>query len=434
MSVARLAEPLPSVTVEDNVVVFHDLTICHPESAAFLLAQQAQNGPDVMVDLVRRALPVGIVALSAGAAGMDTGRLTRTLDSFSDRIDAKSSAAIASLGQTVERLHAGEDMVIQTARSVLEAFPAQVEAALAGQAGTVRASVTEATRAAQAAALQELNAALDRHAASVQAAVSLDREGPVRTLRQDVLLEVNNVRRELSDQLSGVRALIEATQAVAAAGVKTSRARGDSFEADAMALCHDIATAAGDMFERTGDQPGVGGTTRRVGDGVATLSPAISGPGRKIRIVVEAKVRSRPLSAKAHAEEIANGCRVRDAAGGLVVVPTDEQVPGNGPFARVDGCSYVVSAADPRTVALLYLLLREHVAILSLRQGDESDVDLVKLEAKLKLALEQIAELDEVGRLGNAAKKQLEKLLIIGQQTQQKIRDNLTEGLTLLHS
>lgn len=89
---------------------------------------------------------------------------------------------------------------------------------------------------------------------------------------------------------------------------------------------------AGDMFERTGNQPGVGGTTRRTGDGVATLSPAITGAGRKIRIVLEAKHRSRPMTAKALRDEVALGCQVRDAAGGLVLVPTRAAV---GSAARI---------------------------------------------------------------------------------------------------
>jgi hypothetical protein len=421
------------VTVTGDALVIHDLTVTHGEAAAFVRSQLADHGPEAAADLVRRALPVGLVALSMGTAGIDTGALTRTLDAFGAQMSAKSEAALAGLDQTLTRLHTGEEAVARTASSVLESLPAQVEAALAGQAGSVRASVLEAARAVQTAGLQELTTALARHSESVRDALSLDREGPVRMLRQDLLEELNGTRRELGEQLAAVRSLVEAAQVAKTAGAKSSRAVGDAMEDDAMSMMERIVTAAGDLFERTGGQPGVGGTTRRTGDGVATLSPAITGHGRQVRLVTESKTRSRPLSAKAHREEVAAGCRVRDAAGGLVVVPTNAEVPGGGAFARVDTCAYVVSAESAQTVELIYLLLREQVAMLSVRQEDGAEIDLAQVEARFNLALAGISQLDEVGRLAVQAHKSLEKLIALGRDTQQKVRATLTEGISLLH-
>jgi hypothetical protein len=433
VSIAQIpAGPAP-VTVTGETLVIHDLTVTHAEAASFVRGQLADHGSDAAADLVRRALPVGLVALSMGTAGIDTGSLTRTLDAFAERVDSKSEAALASLDQTLTRLRAGEETVARTASSVLESLPAQVEAALAGEAGNVRASVVEAARAVQAAGMQELTTALARHSDSVRDALSLDREGPVRMLRKDLIEELNGTRRELGEQLAGVRSLVEAAQVAKVAGAKSSRAVGAVNEDEAMALCHEVVTAAGDLFERTGGQPGVGGTTRRTGDGVATLSPAITGHGRKVRLVLEAKARTRALSASAHAKEVEAGCRVRDAAGGLVLVPTSTEVPGGGAFARVDTCAYVVSAESPETVSLIYLLLREQVAMLTVRQDDDAEIDLAQIEARFNLALAGIAELDEVGRLAVQAQKALVKLIDLGRQTQQKVRASLAEGITLLH-
>lgn len=433
MTVAQIPSGPGPVTVTGETLVIHDLTVTHAEAASFVRTQLADHGPEAAADLVRRALPVGLVALSMGTAGIDTGSLTRTLNQFAHLVDAKSEAALASLDQTLTRLHAGEEAVARTASSVLEQLPAQVEAALAGQAGNVKASVVEAARTVQAAGLQELTTALARHSESVRAALSLDHEGPVRMLRQDLLEELNGTRRELSEQLASVRSLVEATHAAKAAGAKSSRAIGATNEDEAMALCHDIVTAAGDLFEHTGGQPGVGGTTRRTGDGVATMSPAL-GHGRTVRIVLEAKRRSRPLTAKALREEVATACRVRDAAGGLVLVPTNGEVPGGGAFARVDTAAYVVSIEDPKTVELIYLLLREQVALLAVRQEDDSEVDLGQVEARLNIALAGISQLDEVGRLAVQAHKALEKLIALGRDTQQRVRDTLTEGIALLNT
>lgn len=432
MTVAHIPQGAAPVAVNTDTVVIHDLSVTHGEAAALVRSHMSEHGPEAAADLVRRAIPVGLVALSLGTAGIDTGSLTRTLDAFAERVDEKSGAALASLDQTLTRLRGGEEAVARAAGAVLDKLPAQVEAALAGQAGNVRASVMEAARAVQDAGVQEITTALARHSESVRDALSLDREGPVRMLRQDLLEELGGTRRELGEQLALVKGLVEAAQVAKTAGAKNSRAIGAANEDDAMALCHDVVTAAGDLFERTGSQPGAGGT-RRSGDGVATLSQAITGHGRQIRIVVEAKSRTRPMSAKAHRDEIANACRVRDSAGGLVLVPKDEEVPGNGSFARVDTCAYVVSTERAETVELIYLLLREHVAMLKIRHDDGSEIDLDQVETRLNIALASIEQFDEVGRLANSAKTSIEKLIVLGRDTQIKVRDSLTEGIALMH-
>ncbi|WP_416956732.1 hypothetical protein ACNKF0_06415 [Nocardioides sp. T5] len=432
MTVAHIPQGAAPVAVNTDTVVIHDLSVTHGEAAALVRSHMSEHGPEAAADLVRRAIPVGLVALSLGTAGIDTGSLTRTLDAFAERVDEKSGAALASLDQTLTRLRGGEEAVARAAGAVLDKLPAQVEAALAGQAGNVRASVMEAARAVQDAGVQEITTALARHSESVRDALSLDREGPVRMLRQDLLEELGGTRRELGEQLALVKGLVEAAQVAKTAGAKNSRAIGAANEDDAMALCHDVVTAAGDLFERTGSQPGAGGT-RRSGDGVVTLSQAITGHGRQVRLVVEAKSRTRPLSAKQHRDEVANACRVRDAAGGLVLVPKNEEVPGGGSFARVDTCAYVVSTERAETVELIYLLLREHVAMLKVRHDDGSEIDLDQIETRLNIALASIEQFDEVGRLANSAKTSIERLIVLGRDTQIKVRDSLTEGIALMH-
>ena len=433
MSLAHLSSEADPVTVTGEMVVIHDLTVSHGEAASLVRGQLVENGPDAAADLVRRALPVGLVALAVGSAGIDTGSLTRTLDAFADRVDEKSEAAIASLDQTLTRLRSGEEAVARTAGSVLEKLPAQVEAALAGQAGSVRASVVEAARAVQTAGLQELTTALARHSESVRDAFSLDREGPVRMLRQDLLDELSGTRREIGEQLATLRGLVEAAQAAKVAGAKSSRAVGAANEDEAMDLIGQIATSAGDLFERTGNQAGAGGTTSRAGDGVVTLGPAVTGHGRSVRIAVEAKSRTRPLSVAAHRKEVEAACRVREAAGGLVLVPTNTEVPGGASFCRIGTASYVVSCADAATVELLYLILREQVALLTVRQDDDAEIDLAQVEARFNIALAGISQLDEVGRLAVQAHRALEKLIALGRDTQERVRATLTEGITLLH-
>jgi len=340
---------------------------------------------------------------------------------------------MASLDETLAKLRAGEQEVAQTAMRVIEKLPERVQAALGGEAGNVRAAVAEATRTVQASGLQEISATMDRYNSAIQGLLSLDREGPVRMLRQDLLEVLNGTRRELGDQLARLTSAIEATQAAQLAGAKSSRAIGQANEDDAMSLIELLASSAGDFFERTGGVAGVGGTTRRTGDGVVTLSPAITGHGPAVRLVVEAKHRTRALTAKQYREEIANGCRVRDAAGGLVLVPTRAEVPNGAAFARVDTCAFVVAAEDEETVGLVFRLLRELVAVIRVRHQDGVEVDLTQVEARMQIALSELTRLDDLRRHSDQAQKALEKIAAIGVETQQKVRATLSEGLALLH-
>jgi hypothetical protein len=423
---------VPPVTLTGDTIRLKELAITHGEAAAIARGYLDSHGPDALADLIRRALPVGLVALSMGHAAVDTGAISRTLDAFADQVEARSKETVEGLEQTLARLRTGEQAVAQTTQDVLSRLPAQVEAALGGQAGHIRASVAEATRAVQATGMQEVRAALTQHAESVRNALSLDRDGPVQALRKDLLDQLDGTRRELAEQLTHVRGLLQAAEAQKAGAAKSTRAIGLEWEAIAMAIADEVITAAGDRFEATGARPAPGGTSR-AGDGVATLSPAITGHGRQVRIVVEAKKRSRPMSAKQLRDELAGSRGVRDAVAGLVLVPTPEEVPGGSRFARVDDLAFVVAADDPTVVSLVYLILREMTALLTVRQSDGDEIDLAKVEAQLGLALTALAELDEVGRLAGQAEKTLQNLRAVGGRVQKKIHEALTNGLAVLH-
>lgn len=435
MSIAPIPrQDVDTVAVTNDSLVLTDLTVHHAEAVAIARRHLTEHGPDALTDLVRRALPVGLLALTAGAAAADTGAIQRTLDDFARNVDDRSSDALTRLDATLDRLRQGEQVVAQAAQDALSRLPAQLEHVLSGEAATVRAAVTEAARAVQDTGTQEVRAALTQHAESVRNALSLDREGPVQTLRSDLLAELNSTRQELTSQLTVMRGLLTAAEASQKASAKNSRAIGADWEEQAMAMASEICAAAGDQFESVGAQRGVNGTTRRTGDGVSTLSPVITGHGRSpVRLVLEAKKRSRPLSQAALRTEAASAREVRGAAGCLVLVPTSAEVPGGGRFARIDDLTFAVAADDAETVTVVYLLLRELVALVVARQHGGEDIDVTRLEAQLRHALSVLAEFDEVGRLAGAARKNLENLLTTGARVQKKLHEALTAGLASLH-
>lgn len=427
MTLAPVNPSLAVATGPDTITI-HDLVVHNAEAASVVRAHEAEHGPHAVSDLLARAIPVGLVALSVSSARLDTSGLQRTLDAFAREVDQRSSRALTGLDEVLGRLQSGEQQLEQAARAALAQLPAKLDHALAGEADTVREAVTTAAREVHATALDELRRALSLHASSIRSAVSLDSDGPVQTLRQDLLSQLDATRRELAEQLTTVREMLAAAEASKAAAAKSSRAIGADFESYANGIAEAIVVAAGDRWEDTGAHP-AGGTTRRVGDGVCTLSSLVTGR-TPARIVVEAKHRSRPLTVKAWREALAEARSNRDAAGALAIVPTAEQVPGNGGICRVDEMSFVV--AVDHHVDVVYHVLRELVAIATVGRQD-AEIDLGRVEAQLQLALGGLSDLDELGRLVNSASKNLATAREVGGRVKTRIHEALTAGLAALH-
>ena len=147
MTVTALPQtPAPAVTVAVGKITIEQLLVTHPEAAALAAAAQQDGGPQALEDLIRRSLPVGLVALTMGGAAVDTGSIQRTLDAFAEQVDRRSTTALDGLNSTLERLRDGEHAVATSARSVLDRLPSQIQAVLGGEADHVRTSVTEAAR------------------------------------------------------------------------------------------------------------------------------------------------------------------------------------------------------------------------------------------------------------------------------------------------
>jgi hypothetical protein len=118
-------------------------------------------------------------------------------------------------------------------------------------------------------------------------------------LRHDVLATVADARRELSEGLAAVRALVQAERAQTATRNKSS-APEKEFEDAVAEICGNWAACSGDSVEPVGTQPAPG-TSRKVGDIVIRLmTPGTSQPA----IAVEAKRRAKALTSRQHREEL----------------------------------------------------------------------------------------------------------------------------------
>ena len=432
------ARPTPSdatVRLDGNALVIRTLTVSHPEAVALARKHVADHGADSLQELILRALPIGIVSLTLGSAGMDSGSMQRTLDTFAGQVDAASTAALGELERATTALRAGEQDLATRAARVLERLPERVEAALAGEAANVRVQVSAAAAEVQAAGLADIRTALAQHSEAVRNALSLDQEGPIRVLREEVLTMVASTRAELGGQLSAVQALLAAAQAAstATAAAKSTRRSGLDFESASMAMASDVATAAGDTFDETGSRPAPGGGTSRVGDGVANLASVVTGANRTVRIVLEAKAAQQGLTSVKWRQELAASRDLRQATGAIGVVPSAAQVPGGHLFARVGERLFVV-VAEPQILALVYLVLRELCALAADRPGNNDTIEVAKAEARINQALAILGELDEITRHGNTASRALEKIIAVNTSVKARVEDALRDTLAALGS
>jgi len=433
------ARPTPSdatVRLDGDSLVIRTLTITHPEAAALARKHVADHGADSLPDLVRSAIGIGIVSLSLGGAGMDQSSIMRTFADFEAQVGAASTSALAQLATTTTALKAGEQDLATRAGRVLERLPEHVTKALSGASADVRQQVQSATAEVQAAGLRDMRAALDAHAEIVRAAVSLDNaEGPIRALREEVLRVVQGTRQELGGQLNAVHGLLMAAQAAATAtaAVKSTRASGLEFEAASMQMASEVASAAGDTFDETRSRPAPGGGTSRVGDGVATLSSVVTGAGRTVRIVLEAKARQQGLTSVKWRQELVASRDLRQASGAIGVVQSAGQVPGGHLFARVGERLFVV-VAEPQILTLVYLVLRELCALAAERPGNNDTIEVAKAEARINQALAILGDLDAVTRHGNAVTKSVEKIIEVNTSVKTRVEDALRDTLAALGS
>lgn len=428
---ARPVDAAASVQVREGRVLLHQFTVEHGESAALVAAALAEGGLPAAESLLRRALPVGVMAVAVGASAVDSGAIDRTLTGFAEQVHARSEATVAAIDAAVARLAGADTALAQVAGQALNRLPDQLSRVLAGEAGHVQDAVSQAARAVQAEGLAELRGALSQHTEAVRSVLSLE-QGPVQTMRRDLLGQIEATRRELTEQLGSVSGLLLAAQAAQSAtkAARTTRAAGADFEAQVHQLMGALSAEAGDRYEAVGDIP-AGGGTRRGGDGLVTVSRVVAGPARELRILVEAKNRARPLAQQAWVRELTDSMRQRGAQGAIALVPEPAQVPGGGILARVADTCWVVAADDPERVRLVLLTMRELLAVLTGPRGQDG-ADLEKVQALVQQALSGLEQLDEVARLCRAAQNSLTRLLETGGQVKRTLQASLTGALQAL--
>ncbi len=387
----------PAVRITRDRIDVDRLSLSDGALAAWLGAQPM----DDQAILVERALRIGLTALQSVGVTVNLDAVRAEFDRFADQSRAANEQAAAALEQVL-RANFGDDG---------GRLPRTLEAFL-GDRGKLKSMVDELFDPRRRdSAIGRIGTMLETYfdGDGSRLAQLLDptrMNSPLHQFR----IEVDNGFKALHEKLVA----IEAAQAARAGERAKSAAKGGGFEELLEGMLGDIARGANDLLERTGNDAGDAGRSKK-GDFVLTLDPDLA-RGCDLRVVIEAK--DRRMSGREMRDELRAAKTNRDAAAAFVVFTPEHAPTGIAPFDVRAGDVYaVIDPADPDPATLLAAVRLARLLALTTLRESEAEVDLGEVTACLtaiREALETVrslkVQLTNIGTSSAAVSQGLDKL------------------------
>src|SRR5215207_1121097 len=363
--------------IVDNLVV-------DDPAAADLVARRIDAGEDP-ARVVADAIEIGARVLDREQAGASVEVLTQNLEKASREVEQRlgqtSAEVVTELRTRLEEAF-GPDQGHVT-RVLHRHFGADSTTAVQHQVRTAVAELLAQSRERlfrQFSSAEESNplAAFQKHAVGAIRQSSDQQHAHLREMNQRIgalQLEITKLKAEKEKAVE------------VAAEHDRSTAKGRPYEEAVFEAIDAIAGGAGDDCDAVGDLPGVGG---RKGDVLVAID-GCSGSARG-RIVFEAK--NSRVAKKAALEELDEAMAQRDAAYGVWVVPSEEQLPARTqPLREVNGDKLFV-VYDPEeggrlALQVAYALARARVLM---ARGDAEGLDASAVRAEVERALGALEE------------------------------------------
>ena len=334
----------PAVRVDGERIVVEQLQLADPALARFL----AQRAPNARVELVERALRIGLLAIQDADTSLDVDLVRREFEALLQRADSLNERAASALDGVLRANFADDDGHLPR---TLERF--------LGDRGQLRAFVTELfdenRRDSAIGRMRELlGRYFDGDASRLAHLLDPTRLGS----------PLHQFRTEVSENFGRLNERLSAIEAVASA---RSAAKGADFEDAVGALLAEICRGSTDLLERTSAEAGAVIRSKK-GDFLITLDERVT-RGADVRIVVECK--DRPVSARHIRDELAAARQNRSAAAALVCFTTQHAPPAVAPFNLHGSDVYCVldSAAPEADVLEAAVRLARLVALTSLERS-----------------------------------------------------------------
>ncbi len=368
MEAAAALRP-PHVTVVNDRLVVDGLVVADERAVELI------RGSESPVETLLRVIETGARVLDREQAGATVELFRADLEKSTAAADAALSARVGELADTfAARFDAAFGESGALARELARLFGDESSVAVQHR---IRATVDEATRAGREQLVRQFSSS------DASNPLADFKAGVIRVNQQQVgeLVAMREQVVELRSEVARLHADREKDTEVAAEHA-LSTAKGRPYEEAVFEAVDAIAGAHGDLAESVGDEAGFGG---RKGDVVVGLD-GCGGPVCA-RIVVEAK--HSQTSRKAALEYLDEAMAQRDAAFGLWVVPSEEQLPARTvPLREVNGDKLFVvyDPADRSRLGLevAYALARARVL---LSRRDAEGLDGPALRAEVERAL-----------------------------------------------
>ena len=303
-----------------------DGLVVDDECAVRLVREREQNGDDP-AKTVRDAVEIGARVLDREQAGANAEFVKVEFEKASRQVQQEFTEQARTIAQFFETQFAAVfgEQDGQLAKELERRFG---DGSAASVQNRVREAVNETLAKSredlvrQFSASDERNPLADFKASAVQ---QIHQAAARSDATQRALLEK---MAELEKQMQALRLEKEKLEEVEAERERGT-AKGRSFEESVAAVVDEIALAQGDVAEAVGD---LKEATGKVGDVVVAID-ACNGPARG-RIVIEAK--DSRLSGPKALRELDQAMAERSADFAVLVVPTEDEVPGeDGAAARV---------------------------------------------------------------------------------------------------
>ena len=382
------ADRAPSIRIEGDRLVVERLVVADHALAGSVASRPEHERPA----LVERALRIGLLALQDAGVSVNVDVIRREFATLLGQTEAANERAAAALGEMLRANFADGD----------GRLPRTMERFL-GDRGQLRTFVSELfdeskRDSAIGRIRQLLGTYFDGDASRLAQLLDPTRLGsPLHQFR----VEITEGFGRLNERLVAIEA------AAAARGAERARsaAKGADFETILAGMLGEIARGAGDLLDRTTDEPGAVMRSKK-GDFVLTVDPRLT-HGADLRIVVECK--DRAMSARAMRDELREAKENRCATVAVAVFSAAHAPAGIEPFTILADDVYCVVDPDAPEPAYLEAAVRlaRLLCLASLRETTH-EVDAVAIGSALRGIREQVEAIramkSQLTSIGNATK------------------------------
>lgn len=366
----------PTVRVDGDELVVDHLALAEPALARFV----GSRPEGTRVELVERALRIGLLAIQDAGATLDIELVRREFEALLQRADTLNERAAEALDGVLRTNFADGD----------GRLPRTLERFL-GDKGQLRVFVNELfDEGRRDSAIGRLHELLGRYfdgdASRLAQLLDPTRLGsPLHQFRTEVSASFGQLNERLT--------AIEAAASARAGERSRSAAKGADFEDAVGQMLAEICRGSSDLLERCADDAGAMIRSKK-GDFVITLDERVT-RGNDVRVVVECK--DRPVSARQIREELAAARQNRAAAAALVCFTTEHAPAAIAPFHLHGNDVYcVLDSAEPDPAVLEAALRLTRLVALAGLDHVAAEVDAAAAHA----AIEQIrGQLDAIRSL-----------------------------------